>query len=657
MDDDDDILDGLPVIGSNPDGSSPDSDMIPDESDILYGSSPDSDMIPDESDILYGLPVIGSDQDMSSYELPARSSYNRRSDSNFLIGNRNARLPKQIRSCADMCKILLETYNTSIIDHFSNELRFACEQEALKCSLKNDESGRKRNVLAQLITNKINLPNPYDERFDFVGGPFNITYHWSNNYKKAVYIWGERHDKNVDCPDRTLNPDLNMTNIEDFLSYHFEYPIAFSDFYLEMQAHVVPDGYQEYDTGYIYDPDETRMNILRRKFSDCVGPKHKFKRFCDNSRMHFFDIRQGDVKGGTNSASLFQSAIQKFVLEANSTLKNHKDKAILDDPQLALYDEDHIWNINCEDYKFLSDILNFIYTWKSFFDFFARFDNDTYDTKLNHKIFWYDQLRNFNLVKKEISVMHADVRPLLNFFIKDEMEKELDFDYKETAQYSKDVLDMYERINGFMFGTRQDVTEIKYLEIKELIKTIKNVFLDGLLSFNVLIADAYLLARIFKTFQIDNYHKPRSTDEPAEPHNVIIYAGNAHSQRYRKFLKYLGFKLIEESGGLEDPLLSEGEHCVDMRTITQPLFSYCPYNIEDDPVDTNYFTSYSLFKSFDSVFSTSFEGFTPFPQPLVPSDLLPFVSVNSTFNPNPTPNPRLETAGYGKTRSNRRSKR
>lgn len=257
MDVDEDILHDLPVIPSD---SPPDSEMRHDDVRMIPS---DSVMRPYD-----GLPVTGS----SLYDDPDQpmSSYKTRSVSNFLIGNSNARLPKEFMDCSQMCKILLETYNTSIIDHFSKELQKACIQEALKCSSKKDNSGRKRNVLAQLISNKINAPKPYDDKVDFVGGPFNITYHWSSNYKKAVYIFGEKHAKNTDCPNPNSRiPNLIIKNIEYFLWDHFDdYPMAFSDFYIEMQAHVVSKGYPEYGD-YIYNPDSSRLNTLEEICSLC----------------------------------------------------------------------------------------------------------------------------------------------------------------------------------------------------------------------------------------------------------------------------------------------------------------------------------------------------------------------------------------------------
>ena len=524
----------------------------------------------------------------------------------------------------DMCKILIKTYNTSIIDYFSPELQDALATEAaLYCAGENYMlDGRQRNVLSQLIINKINLPKPYPKA-TFIGGPFNITYHWSTKYKKAIYIWGEFHDETTDCPEP------NNNKIENFLLYLFNNPIAFCDFYLEMPAYIVPNGYDWYKG---YGSSKYRINILRDLFIGCIGPTRDNFPYCDKSRMHFFDIRQGKTVLGINSASLLHFEIQSFVFNLEKELEKHD------------------LSENCLDIPFLKIITDFIERWKSFFDFFARFDNYAENTQLNHKKFWYDQLRNFNLVNKEIRVMLTDVRPLLNIFIKDEMDSLLGFDYKQAANHSKNVLEMYDRIvesivNFKNKGIVKDTLffehyVVTYKDIDFLRDEMNNFFLKSIFSFNCLIVDVYLLARIFKTFKIDG-PKKRPTDEPAEPHNIIIYAGNLHSQRYRKFLSYLGFRVVEESGELENPLPGQEEYCVDISDITQPFFSNCQYHIKDEPPAIDLFGKPTdLEYSFDSMFTVDTpKSFIPFPQPVVPTDLLTSVSV--------------EQGQYGKTRGDR----
>jgi len=503
-----------------------------------------------------------------------------------------------------MCNILIETYNTSIIDYFDPSLKHALMEEALKCSSTNDISnGRKREVLASLIRNKQQLSKIDPSKVHFVGGPHNITYHWSTNYKKAVYIWGEIHDEKVDCP--ILPKVIKTTNIENFLLDHIENQIAFTDFFLEMPAYIIPHGYPEYG------PNKRRLNILRILFKKCIGPERTAPEnasSCNSSRMHFFDIRKGEVKGGTNSASLFEFDIQKFLIEYeyfNKDIDKHGDFV--------------------HNRLFLNIINNFVKRWNHFFEFFKNFSNNEPNTKLNHKKFWYDQIYNSTILKKEMDVMDDDVKPLLNRFIKKELDDLLDKGYEGVSTHSDNVLKVNYMIDNYLnIGS----LAIRSTDIKSIKESINHIYIRGTLHFNCLIIDAYLLARIFKKFNIDS--KPRTTDEPEKAHNIIIYAGNLHSQRYRKFLKYLGFRQVESAGDLEKPQLHM-RNCVLLSGITQPFFSKYPYGEKDDEVNSDYSGLQDEFNSFNSVFhfdTKTIPEFSIFEEPVVPTDLLEYVSVN-----------------------------
>jgi hypothetical protein len=89
-----------------------------------------------------------------------------------------------------------------------------------------------------------------------------------------------------------------------------------------------------------------------------------------------------------------------------------------------------------------------------------------------------------------------------------------------------------------------------------------------LLIINSKIVDYYLLCRIFKVFDFTKLTNRRLTDEPKEPHNIIIYAGNAHSESVRDFLKELEFKEISTTSSF-----SKVTNCIDIRKFPQPFFS------------------------------------------------------------------------------------
>jgi len=98
---------------------------------------------------------------------------------------------------------------------------------------------------------------------------------------------------------------------------------------------------------------------------------------------------------------------------------------------------------------------------------------------------------------------------------------------------------------------------------KEQVDKIKYSFQSITLS----IMDVYLLSRVFKTFKV-----PETTYQPAEPHNIIIYAGNAHSDNYRQLLEEMGF-LVKGFGRPYIKNRKKYNRCLNMTKIDQPFFN------------------------------------------------------------------------------------
>jgi hypothetical protein len=73
-----------------------------------------------------------------------------------------------------------------------------------------------------------------------------------------------------------------------------------------------------------------------------------------------------------------------------------------------------------------------------------------------------------------------------------------------------------------------------------------------------------------------------ATDQPSTASNIIIYAGDRHSDRYRRFLKEIGNNPIEKTGNFIDYSELKNfsfsnddlpKNCIDMRSISQPFFN------------------------------------------------------------------------------------
>ena len=88
-------------------------------------------------------------------------------------------------------------------------------------------------------------------------------------------------------------------------------------------------------------------------------------------------------------------------------------------------------------------------------------------------------------------------------------------------------------------------------------------FLANLLVLqNSSVLDVYLLARIFKKFKLNG-----DNNKPETPHNIIIYAGNAHAERCRSFFRFLGFEKVASATNVEGQ-----ERCLEMSKFPQPFF-------------------------------------------------------------------------------------
>jgi hypothetical protein len=96
----------------------------------------------------------------------------------------------------------------------------------------------------------------------------------------------------------------------------------------------------------------------------------------------------------------------------------------------------------------------------------------------------------------------------------------------------------------------------------ELLGTLKTIFVDY-----------YALLRIFTNFDMTDMEKAYAgaTDQPPTANNIIIYAGDSHSARYRRFLESIGNVPIEKTGNFfRDDTIPQ--NCINMSDITQPFF-------------------------------------------------------------------------------------
>ena len=425
-----------------------------------------------------------------------------------------------------LCQKLVRNYNANVLSESPKELKKAFYNEATNF-VNEPECIHGRKVLMSLIKNYFEKTPPSPK---FIGGPKSLTHHWSEYYQKTIYIFGENHSSLMDCDERFGKKakkekwGVNKLSIEDFFVLLIQTTSAFIDLYIEFPAY---KGF-EYNSIKFGDQD-IRLQKLLDRFQKCVEYSNRAAEDCRLARVHYFDIRSLKKDGKlTQSVDLFES---KF-----SNVMNRYPKLEWADRLRKL--------INHKKNEYIIEILKGLA---------KKNDKDFLDSLITKQI----SLNVF--IQKELSKI-KDQRLIDNIiiFIRNEFFEQTKR-YRKRWQHNVPII-----LSSSHKDSRKD---------NALIAAINDILLtNSTIIIRALVADTYLLARVFKNFNMNEIEKKGykgATDQPDKAHNIIIYAGNAHSEVYRKFLKQLDFKQIAETGVSS----SEFVTCVNMKKINQPFFS------------------------------------------------------------------------------------
>jgi hypothetical protein len=385
----------------------------------------------------------------------------------------------------------------------------------------------------KLICNhySINVKKPTAE---FIGGPKTLTIHWHPVYQKIIYIFGEWHANNMDC--EIFKEDAVMVPVEDYL-----YDLMLStDVFLDICFELDSFKGGEY-TNNPYVPGRT--SELFKKFRTCLQYNTRSDATCQLARVHYFDIRDNninvtDMEDNKITILWFRQQIQYFLKEKGD------NKAL------------------CVIYL------------------------------------------------KLLLIQYPKITTLLKELIQDDIEKVCEFMKKQLAEEPsiKKELDKIVENPELKMEILTFYGELISKEITGIIKFIKNgiinilnyekesedVLFKSMNTIELLLglpmpffADVYLLARMFKDFDMSEMEKKAykgATDQPRRANNIIIYCGNRHAKNYRNFLESIGFEEIDQSGDLtediQNPIANTPKNCLDIRKIQQPLFSYKRYDLE-----------------------------------------------------------------------------
>jgi hypothetical protein len=454
-----------------------------------------------------------------------------------------------------LCDTLIQTYNTSVLDLSDSTFKDACVEQAYKC-VRDENRESKRTVLSQLILNhsKQDDPDvPKDNKkpvVDFIGGPLSLTLHWSKKYKKLIYIFGEKHDDVTDCENFKSKKKQNQEMlIEDYLEQLFKNTDVFIDFYLETDRI-----YQD-----IYGVQ--RIPEITKRFKKCFYNPNENIIDCKLSRMHYFDVRKGtsDLKPNSMSYASYMMYTMNYRLDEYRDYPQFKKLTRLKNM--------------LDRYKYNTQIKPILEEFSKINIYDDKADEQKY---AEYDKFWDTQIEEHDFVVKKVvkSTIHDKIKSFIKKQVRNPELLSQKIDINQLIKTVKDFIDTlnkYKKDETYTFKSVSDDENVLKIREEDFKKLLELDFSESLIYINSFIStDYYLLSRIFKKFNLnpDDPTKKRTTDEPIEPHNIIIYAGHAHSELVRKFLKELDFKDISKTSSA-----SYVSNCIDMRSFPQPFFS------------------------------------------------------------------------------------
>ncbi len=412
------------------------------------------------------------------------------------------------------------------------------------------ERSGSNEVLKKLIQNHYSDNTPISSE---LSGPCSLSLHKSNIYNKTIYIFGEIHGIENSCKKKCNDNKILYKNqcisttskkgknllkqghkiykeysIENYLGQLFNNTSVFIDFFLEISK-----------TPILSDDPASYLVKIQNKFIDCwTGSSYNLipepekndnlftsKNYplsvlnsdvCKLTRMHYIDIRR-DI----NSYNSWNSS---------------NDLGILVDILLRLSNS-------------LYDDINTIF----------KENNYSYITKTR----FLNILRKLSGSKKVYKEYIFDI--FKNKIVKTELKKSI-IKKKIDTFFSNKISILS---SNYRKHIKYVCIDLIYIIENKLPSSYSNLYSDYfdvvsnyLILLEALIMDVYTISRIFKRFDIKS-----GILQPSEVSNIIIYAGEAHSDIYREFLVYIGFDTIDyiqnENGN---------ERCLNISSFQQPFF-------------------------------------------------------------------------------------
>jgi hypothetical protein len=335
-------------------------------------------------------------------------------------------------------------------------------------------------------------------------------------------------------------PGSNKMSIEYFLIELLRTTDAFVDIFFEISA--TGKKKNAYHPSFKFSNSENRLKKLFDTFKDCIQYETRGHEKCRLSRIHFNDIRGEDNDGVKVETSLL-GFLSIRMLTLSMRILNLYQTSLTDEKLKASFITDIIEN------EYIQIALSVL----------MEPDEEKF------KSFFMDQLYSSKYLSSE------KVPELIKKFVEDKFMKKV--------MENRDIF-----IKSIPLLLRSDTEPSIYAKAFEDVN-VPIILIDAYRM------DLYLICRLFKKFDM-NYIEEKgyigATDQPERAHNIIIYAGDEHSSRYREFLRSLDFEVIAKTGVfVSDTDTCACITCINMDTIQQPFFSEWPPKKYKVPIETD----------------------------------------------------------------------
>jgi len=345
----------------------------------------------------------------------------------------------------------------------------------------------------------------------FIGGPSCLTVYRSSDHNKTIYVFSEIHQTAMDWDCTNVGGTTFNQNTQMSVEDFLVTLLKTSNVFLDIFIETAPfeKDNKAYPSFYV----DGRLTRIHNKLNKCIHSETRSGDNCMAGRTHWIDNRRRP-----NFPFL---QINDFKPSELTTI-DEKNKIISD---IKFYEKELLEISKLKD------------------------NSEIYDYA-SKKIIAY--VTNSKQIKKVDVMLGLQIQS----FLLSELRKDI---------YANDIYSIIISSKKILEIVEEPVEHINFTHLSAWI----TLFRSEIRDFGVIMMDYYTLMRMFKTFK---KKKDQKVDQPIKANNIIIYAGEMHSNRYGRCLQHLGFKIYEKTGTVTVDRSKEPKNCINTDSITMPFF-------------------------------------------------------------------------------------